>query len=138
VPNTRHPETLHARLEILSPRPPFACAAGQTLHVRLRVVNRGDTRWLSTAVERRGWTRLGVHLYRDRGEAAGEVLDFDWLRVSLPRNLEPGEEETLDLELPPLEPGAYRLVFDLVAEQVCWFAERGSVPVVVSLVVAAS
>jgi hypothetical protein len=102
----------------------------------VRVTNTGDTRWLSTAFERRGWTRLGVHLHRDHGETVGEVVDFDWFRAPLGRDLEPGEEETLDLELPRLGPGAYRLVFDLVAEQVCWFAERGSATVTVPLVVA--
>jgi hypothetical protein len=69
---------------------------------------------------------------------AGRALDFDWLRVSLPRDLDPGEEATVDVELPLLEPGAYRLVFDLVAEQVCWFAERGSPTVTVPLTVAAT
>jgi hypothetical protein len=123
---------------------PLASAAGETIRLRARVVNLGDTRWLATAVDRYGWARLGVYLYRGQcehqGDAAGEpaseaALDFDWLRASLPRDLDPGEEATLDVELPLLEPGAYRLVFDLVAEQVCWFAERGSTAVTVPLVV---
>ena len=138
TPDTRHPEILDAAIEILSPHPPLATAAGRALPMRVRVANRGDTRWLSAVVERRGWTRLGVHLYRDRGEAPSEVLDFDWLRVALPRDLGPGEEESLDLELPPLDPGAYRLVFDLVAEQVCWFAERGSATLAAPLVASAA
>ena len=71
VPTTRHPESLDARIEIAGATAPLASAAGETLRMRVRVVNRGDTRWLSTAVERRGWTRLGVHLYRDQGEVAG-------------------------------------------------------------------
>jgi hypothetical protein len=137
VPTTRRPETLDARIEILAPRPPLAAAAGEALRVRVRVVNRGDTRWLATAVERRGWTRLGIHLYRDDGETpAGEALDFDWLRVALPRDLDPGEEATVDVELPLLAPGSYRLVFDLVAERVCWFEQRGSSTVTVPLDVA--
>jgi hypothetical protein len=135
VPTTRRPEALDARIDILSPGLPLASAAGETIHLRVRVVNRGDTRWLATAVERPGWARLGVHLHRDQGGEAGEVLDFDWLRVSLPRDLEPGEAATLAVKLPLLEPGAYRLVFDLVAERVCWFAQRGSATVAVPLVV---
>jgi SAM-dependent methyltransferase len=135
VPTTRRPQTLNARIEILEPRGPLACrAGGEMLRLRVRIVNRGDTRWLATAVERRGWARLGVHLYRDDGEA-GEAVDFDWLRISLPRDVDPGEEVALEVELPPLEPGTYRLVFDLVAEQVCWFAQRGSPTVSATLVV---
>jgi SAM-dependent methyltransferase len=138
VPTTRHPEALDARIQIVTPRDPLVIAAGETIRLRVQVVNRGDTRWLSTATNRRGWTRLGVHLYRDQDEVAGRALDFDWHRVSLPRDLDPGEEATVDVELPLLEPGAYRLVFDLVAEQVCWFAERGSPTVTVPLTVAAT
>ncbi len=44
----------------------------------------------------------------------------------------------LDLELPPLEePGSYRLVFDLVVENLTWFAERGSETVETGLEVSA-
>jgi SAM-dependent methyltransferase len=127
VPTTRRPETLDARIEILAPRGTLRAAPGLPLALRARVANRGDTRWLATAVERPGWTRLGVHLYRAAGEPPGELVDFDWLRASIPRDLDPGEEASFDLELPAVEePGDYRLVFDLVAEQVVWFAQRGS------------
>ena len=33
----------------------------------------------------------------------------------------------MDVELPAItEPGTYRVVFDLVAEEVAWFARKGS------------
>lgn len=123
VPTTRHPGTLDAEIELLAPSPPLRTAPRRPLALRVRVTNRGDTRWLATTAERPGWTRLGAHLYR----AGGELVDFDWLRASLPGDLGPGEETTLDVELPEVEaPGDYLLVFDLVAEQVTWFAQRGS------------
>jgi len=137
VRTTRAPGTLDAGIELLAPAGPLRAAPGEELALRLRVTNRGDTRWLATAVERPGWTRLGVHLYREGGEPPGELLDFDWLRVALPADLEPGGEATLDAVLPPLEePGDYRLAFDLVAEWVSWFAARGSRPLEARLVVA--
>lgn len=127
VPTTRRPETLDARIEILAPQGPLHTTVGRTLALRVRVANRGDTRWLATAVERPGWTRLGIHLHRHSEDEPGELLDFDWLRASLPRNLDPGEGATFEVELPPLEePGEYLLVFDLVAEHVIWFHQRGS------------
>ncbi|HSL84090.1 MAG TPA: class I SAM-dependent methyltransferase [Thermoanaerobaculia bacterium] len=127
VPTTRRPDRLAAGIELLAPRSPLRAAPGRPLAVRVRVANRGDTRWLATAVERPGWTRLGAHLYLAAGEGPGELVDPDWLRASLPGDLGPGEAASFEVELPPLrEPGDYLLVFDLVAEQVTWFAQRGS------------
>jgi SAM-dependent methyltransferase len=126
-PTTRAPGRLAADIEVVAPRGPLAATPGVGLALRVRVVNRGDTRWLATAVESPGWARLGAHLYRATGPPPGELVDFDWFRGPLPRDLEPGEEAIFEAGLPPVEePGAYRLVFDLVAEQVTWFAERGS------------
>jgi len=139
VPSTRRPGTLDAEIEVLAPSPPLRAAPSRPLSVRVRVANRGDTRWLATAVERPGWTRLGAHLHRANGAAPGELVDFDWLRASLPGDLGPGEEAAFDLELPEVEdPGNYVLIFDLVAEQVTWFAQRGSRTLEVPLRVAAT
>lgn len=127
VPTSRRAEGLAAEIEVVAPRAPWRAAPGESLSLRVRVRNRGTARWLATAEERKGWTRLGVHLYRDGGGFPGEVVDFDWLRVSLGPDLDPGEERVLDVTLPAIEAaGDYRLVFDLVAEQVLWLAQRGS------------
>jgi SAM-dependent methyltransferase len=130
-PNTKAPGELDARIDLSVPADGVRVEAGSAHTVRVRVANQGGTRWLATLVERRGWTRLGVHLYRavdgEGGEPTGELVDFDWLRVSLPSDMEPGDEETIEVELPPIEePGTYRLVFDLVAEGVLWFAQKDS------------
>lgn len=127
VPTSRRVEGLAGEVEVVEPRAPWRAAPGERLSLRVRVRNRGTARWLATAEEQKGWTRLGVHLYRDAGGAPGEVLDFDWLRVSLGADVDPGDERVLEVTLPALdEAGDYRLVFDLVAEQVVWFAQRGS------------
>ncbi len=135
-PTTRRPGELRAEIEVLEPAGPLRLAPGEGGRLRLRVVNRGDTRWLATTVERPGWTRLGVHLHRaGEGGPSGpsgqpgsdELLDFDWLRVSLGADVDPGEERAVEVALPPLEaPGAYRLVLDLVAEGIVWFEQKGS------------
>ena len=45
----------------------------------------------------------------------------------LPRDVPPGDDVLLHVELPTIEtPGEYRIVFDVVAEHVGAFAERGS------------
>ncbi len=131
-PTTRSPGELRAEIEVVAPAGPVRLAPGEAARLRLRIANLGDTRWLATTVERPGWTRLGVHLYARRrsaeaGPPPGELLDFDWLRVSLGADVDPGEERAVEVELPGLEgPGSYRLVLDLVAEHVVWFAQQGS------------
>lgn len=138
IPTTRRPETLDARIEIHDPVGPtgalLRAVPGRPTPLRVRVTNRGNTRWLATPEDCPGWTRLGVHLYREADGPPGELVDRDWLRAPLPRNLDPGDEASFEVELPPLEePGVYRVVFDLVAEQVTWFAERGSPTVEIPL-----
>lgn len=126
VPNTRRPGHLSARIERLdgggSER--LTSSPGASLPIRVRITNLGDTRWLTAEGGVVGWTRLGVHLYPADSDKA---LDFDWLRVDLPHVVEPGGVLDLVVPLPALpEPGSYRLVLDLVAEEVTWFAQRGS------------
>ncbi len=124
-PTTRRPGRLEAALRFLSPLP-AEIAAGGRVAVRLEAWNQGDTRWLASTTGQAGWTRLGIHL---EALDAPAQSDFDWQRADLPADLEPGERTELAFELAPLPgPGRYRLVFDLVAEHVTWFAERGSRP----------
>lgn len=139
VRTTRVPGRLDAGIELVAPSGVLHAAAGEGLALRFRVINRGDTRWLGTAAERPGWTRLGAHLYREAGTPPGELLDFDWLRIALPADLDPGAAAEVEAVLPPLgEPGAYRLVFDLVIEGLTWFAARGSAPLEARLLVEAA
>jgi SAM-dependent methyltransferase len=117
MPTTSRPRRLRASIRHVASR------------VDARVIvldlhNAGDTRWLSSAAAP-GWTRLGAHLRR-----SGALVDFDWLRVALPRDVEPDALVRMAVELPVIaEPGSYSIVFDLVIEGVAWFAERGSTSV---------
>ena len=98
--------------------------------VRLRATNTGDTRWLTGTPEERGAVSLGVQL-RDE---AGALLMRDYLRVPLPRPADPGETLEIDAVVPaPRESGRFRLAFDLVAEQICWFEHHGSAGLAVDL-----
>jgi hypothetical protein len=122
-PDSRAPHRLGARLELLAPAPPERVAPGTPVAVRLRATNTGDTRWLTGSSAERGTVCLGVQL-RD---AAGGMLARDHYRVPLPRPVDPGEPVEIEAAVPgPSESGRFRLVFDLVAEQVCWFEHHGS------------
>ena len=66
------------------------------------------------------------------------MIDFDWHRAALDRDVDPGERFIARLTLPAIErPGAYDLHFDLVVEGVTWFAAHGaSRPPVLRVVIA--
>jgi len=106
-------------------------AKGTSSRISIQVTNKGDTLWLS-APGVAGWTRLGAHLYR----SDGALIDYDWLRLDLPRPI--GAGETISLEVPitaDVAVGSYVIVFDFVVEGVSWFSERGSAPLSLPLVV---
>lgn len=126
--DSNHPGTLRAELEPVEER--LRCTAGERLSLRLRVVNRGDTLWLTDEHPRGGFVTLGGQLL----DADGHLLERDWLRTPLPRPLSPGATADMEVTLTaPERAGRYGVKFDPVDENVCWFEERGSEPVVVSL-----
>jgi SAM-dependent methyltransferase len=102
---------------------------GRTIHAR--VENQGAATWIQ-AVGAVGYVNLGAHLYR----RDGQLVSFDFLRLPLRDSDEaipPGTTVEVVASLPDTAPGEYRIEFDLVAENVAWFAENGSTPVTVDL-----
>jgi hypothetical protein len=132
-PTTRRPSRPSAQIRadgvsVLSAR------AGEAFTTQLTIANTGDTTWLGGDTPRSGWTRVGAHLYRDDGTRA--LVDFDWWRQALPRDVAPGEAVTLRAELPALPAaGTYVLHVDLVIEQVAWFADFGGEPATLRITV---
>ena len=98
---------------------------------RVRVQNTGQTRWLAETDESGvGQVRLGLSLL----DAEGRLRQLDFGRCSLARDVAPGQEIRIEGQIPPLaSPGRYVLRFDLVAEGVSWFAERGTIPYTASI-----
>ena len=55
------------------------------------------------------------------------MLDGDWQRAELPSDVKPDDVVTIEVELPAIEtPGEYLMRFDMVAEEVAWFADVDS------------
>jgi len=124
-PTTRQPKAVGARIAVRTGNRPFRVARGQSCQVPLTIMNTAATTWLSRGEPGAGWTRLGAHLYQADNEL--DLLDLDWLRAELPKDVEQHERIRMIVTLPPLDrPGRYRVVFDLVIEGVTWFAVRGS------------
>ena len=123
-PTTAAPRRLQAVITLTGSRRGLTMRAGEPLVLSLDLYNAGDTTWLHRTNEP-GWTRIGAHLHRADRERT--LVDHDWLRAALPREVPPERGARVELDLPPIkEAGDYLLVFDLVIEGSAWFAERGS------------
>jgi len=94
--------------------------------------NSGEGRWLSATADasQSGVVTLGIM----RCDQGGVVVNRDWRRVSLPRDVEPGGSIDLSCELTFSEPGTEYLRVDLVSEHIKWFGTAtGPIAVTVSL-----
>ena len=125
---TERPGQLLSELGIVQPAGSVSLSRNERLRVDLRASNIGDTCWLRRGVgeERAGWTRIGVHLHH-AGEPVGALIDFDWHRADLGQDVEPDATISIPLDLPAIgRPGTYDLHFDLVVENMMWFAQRAA------------
>jgi ubiquinone/menaquinone biosynthesis C-methylase UbiE len=129
--DSRRPDTLLARFRAVDC--PTSLRVGVPAPFRVRVQNTGQTRWIAAAdPSGGGHVRLGLSLL----DAAGRLRQLDFGRCSLARDVAPGEEIRIEGEVPPLsEAGRYVVRFDLVAEGVSWFGDRGTIPHAVPVVV---
>jgi SAM-dependent methyltransferase len=94
---------------------------GESLHVRLRIVNAGTTTWNASDSQE---IRVGAQLL----SASGEMIERNFARQSLPP-LAPGGRCEVAMEFAsPSAPGSYFIRLDVVREGVHWFEMSGSQP----------
>ena len=134
----RYPVTsLNPRAHTAGIRPSasrVAVTAGATFRMSAHVVNLSHTVWLKQGRRGRGFVRLGAHLLADNGS----VIDHDYARGSIPRDMPNRAAADVDLELrAPAAPGGYTVRLDMVNEGICWFAQQGSTVADVALLVTA-
>jgi hypothetical protein len=102
---------------------PASVRAREPFLVPVHLQNTGVLTW------RRGGSGavdLSYHWERLSGGSA-TLSDFEGLRTPLPADVPPqGEIDVLARARGPTAPGTYRLSWDLVQEDVCWFSERGN------------
>lgn len=131
VPDSVSPGVLRARLALLEALPE-SFAPGARIEARLFVTNTGDTLWLTGQSVRAGLVMPAFKIYDEAGQALNERHG-----PLLARAVAPGETVTVKIEAQaPSRAGAYTLKLDLVDQHICWFAERGSDPLVIKFAVA--
>ena len=133
-PDTRIPDALLAVLTVEKVEP----GESGTATLTVSVTNDGNTLWLCEPKDEpglpshgRGFVRLGVQVI----SAQHEMVNRDFLHVDLPQEMAPTDSVTLTFEVntAALPEAAGCLKLDMVDEQIAWFEERGSTPLVLPL-----
>ncbi|HKW00522.1 MAG TPA: class I SAM-dependent methyltransferase [Vicinamibacterales bacterium] len=121
LPPDRYIRRLRAQIDLVSVRP--SVPRQQTFTDRVRITNAGSVIWRSVGRRFGGQVTVGLKVCN----LAGEVLREDLGRMPIPRDVAPGESLELDVIVSgDLEPGRYRLRYDMVVEGVTWFEFQGS------------
>ena len=131
MPDSKSPGQLRAELSVagawnrvLSPR--------AEIEFDMRVENVGDTLWLVSREPLEGRVRVGLKVLNSSGEIVEE--NHGWPRLQTP--LAPREAVTLHVALKaPAERGHYELKIDLLDQNICWFEQHGSKPLLLSFAV---
>ncbi len=102
---------------------PMTIAPHQTVRVNVTVRNTGSMTWPASGDHP---VHLGYRWYDQNSQQVIQPPEDDH-RKALPRDLGPSEEVSLNIRLTaPGKPGVYMLKWDMVQENVTWFADRGS------------
>lgn len=126
--DSRNPGLLRARIT-LHEEPQARVAPGQTIQLPIQIENTGDTLWLVSSSAPKGTVRLGVKILNENSEVVDEMHGSP----PLPRALAPREKVQLMISRPaPKLAGAYTVKVDLLDQDICWFEQQGSEPLVVT------
>jgi hypothetical protein len=107
-------------------------SAGSRVACLLTVENLSPSEWRAEGSHR---YKIGVRLRSHTGRILRELDGMPMPPAVTP----PGGKATVLLDVPlPNAPGLYELFVDVVEEEVCWFSDRGSPPLVCEIEVLAS
>jgi ubiquinone/menaquinone biosynthesis C-methylase UbiE len=102
---------------------PASVRARQRVDAEVALTNAGTVAWRARSANGIGHVRIGAQLL----DSASRMVDRDFARAPLPRDVRPGETLAVPCGFDaPALPGEYELKFDLVAEGVTWFEPGGS------------
>ena len=93
--------------------------------IHAAVTNTSTAVWLPRSAGL-GAVHLGCHVYQADRAVFRNSYHWEPLTPGEGRAIKPGETVELDVNLQPLPRGAYIVEFDMVSNDVCWFAVNGS------------
>ena len=106
------PETLSAR-------------EGEPVIAQATITNTSKSLWLPRSAGL-GAVQLGCHVYDDNGKLLHHSYHWEALTPGEGRPVLPGQTVSPKIHIPALPKGSYIFEFDLVSNDVCWFALNGS------------
>ncbi|MFC1850841.1 class I SAM-dependent methyltransferase [candidate division CSSED10-310 bacterium] len=119
--HSRQPAILSYEMMMITVPPQIQ--AQHLFRVEVVVHNTGDTIWLAQAWHGFGIVQMGAHLL----DQSGAVLQFEFARAPLDRNISPGEDVQMFIICrAPDQAGQYLVKLDMVAEGIAWFEDRGA------------
>lgn len=98
---------------------------GERITLQAVVKNNGSSIWLPRSAGL-GAVLLGCHVYESSGRIFHHSYHWEVLTPGDGRPIMPNETVEFEVNLPPLPKGSYILEFDMVSNDVCWFALNGS------------
>ncbi len=111
----------------------FDIKAGESVQIPLNITNSGEAVWLNQNIKQIGVVKVGTRL-KDAKEG---VLLNQWTWHELEREVRPGEQISMTVDVPFAEAGEFELILDLVAMDVAWFEHLGSETLNISVSVSA-
>ncbi len=128
VADSRHPDLLRAEFSLQEDWPTRVLAASN-IEAPIQVTNTGNTLWLVSSAPLSGRVRVGLKILNASDQTIAEIHGTPPLQ----RALAPGEKVLLRLNCrAPDVAGNYTLKVDLVNQNICWFEQRGSKPLLLS------
>ncbi len=98
---------------------------GEPIAVRATVTNSSLSVWLPQSAGL-GAVHLGCHVYDTHGNIFRHSYHWEALTPDGARSILPNETIEVETTIPALPAGHYFLEFDMVSNDVCWFAFNGS------------
>lgn len=133
VPNSKEPKHLAAEIKCTGQWTAEVKPKAE-LRLEFSVQNTGDTLWLVDPQAPRGTVRLGIKIL----DAQGHVIEEFHGKPLIPESLAPHEKAALYLAHPaPAKVGNYQLHIDLLDQDICWFEQVGTQPLILPFTVRA-
>lgn len=129
-PDSRYPDNLSAVIEIKATN--LVVKEGNEIQLAARVKNNGTSIWLPRSAGT-GAVLLGCHVLDRDGRSLHRSYHWEALTPGDGVPVKAGEKVDVNVKMSPLPVGEYILEFDMVSNDVCWFAQNHSPTVRVDL-----